>query len=117
MLDDIERRDIIEDSSASWSSLVVFIGKMNENLRFCVDYKKLNEVTKKDCLPLPRIDDTLDTLVEEIIVHSRPEERLLAGGTASGRQGEYYFLDGSRLWQFILMPFCLCNASDMFFRG
>jgi hypothetical protein len=27
-----------------------------------VDYRKLNDVTKKDCFPLPRIDDTLDTL-------------------------------------------------------
>jgi hypothetical protein len=27
-----------------------------------VDYRKLNDVTRKDCFPLPRIDDTLDTL-------------------------------------------------------
>ena len=31
--------------------------------RYCVDYRKLNDVTKKDSYPLPRIDDTLDTLV------------------------------------------------------
>ncbi|GFU89889.1 transposon Ty3-I Gag-Pol polyprotein [Trichonephila clavipes] len=29
---------------------------------FCVDYRKLNSVTKKNVYPLPRIDDTLDCL-------------------------------------------------------
>ena len=32
------------------------------NWKFCVDYRKLNDVTKKDSYPLPRIDDTLDRL-------------------------------------------------------
>jgi hypothetical protein len=37
-------------------------GKKNGDLRFCVDYRKLNDVTKKGCFPLPRIDDILDPL-------------------------------------------------------
>ena len=48
---------IIEPSSSDWSSLVA---KKNGGLRFCVDYQRLNDVTKKDCYPLPSIDDTLD---------------------------------------------------------
>ena len=31
-------------------------------LRSCIDYQRLNDVTQKDCYPLPCIDDTLDTL-------------------------------------------------------
>ena len=28
----------------------------------CVDFRKVNEITKKDAYPIPRIDDTLDAL-------------------------------------------------------
>jgi hypothetical protein len=62
MLDDMQRREVIEESDSPWSSPDVLVRKKNGELRFCVDYRKLNDVTKKDCFPLPRIDDTLDTL-------------------------------------------------------
>jgi hypothetical protein len=62
MLDDMQRHGIIEESDSPWSSPVVLVRKKNGELRFCVDYRKLNDVTKKDCFPLHRIDETLDTL-------------------------------------------------------
>jgi hypothetical protein len=62
MLNNMQRRRIIEESDGPWSSPVVLVRKRNGELRFCVDYRKLNDVTKEDCFPLPRIDDTLDTL-------------------------------------------------------
>ena len=38
------------------------LGKEDGSTRFCVDYRKLKSVTRKDSHPLPRIDDTLESL-------------------------------------------------------
>ncbi|GBN62843.1 Retrovirus-related Pol polyprotein from transposon 17.6 [Araneus ventricosus] len=53
---------IIEESSGPWASPIVLVKKKDWSTRFCVDYRKLNEITVKDSYPLPRIDDTLDAL-------------------------------------------------------
>jgi hypothetical protein len=62
MLDDMQRRGVIEESDSPWSSPVLLDRKKNLDLLFCLYYRKPNDVTKKNCLPPPRIDDTLDTL-------------------------------------------------------
>ncbi|XP_063920746.1 uncharacterized protein LOC135135580 [Zophobas morio] len=43
---------VIEQSNSPWSSPVVLITKRDGLTRFCVDYRKLNDVTKKDSYPL-----------------------------------------------------------------
>ncbi len=41
---------------------MLFVKKPSSGLRFCVDYRKLNQLTKKDRYPLPLIDETLARL-------------------------------------------------------
>ena len=62
LLQDMQEKDVIQPSSSPWASPIVLVQKKDGSARFCVDYRKLNAVTIKDAYPLPRIDDTLDTL-------------------------------------------------------
>jgi len=62
ILDDMKRQEVIEESQSSWLSPAVMVKKKDVSLRFCVDYRKLNAVTEKDCYPLPKMDDILDQL-------------------------------------------------------
>ena len=117
MIEEMKRDRVIEPSTSPWCSPVVLVKKKDGTTRFCVDYRRLNDVTKKDSYPLPRIDDTLDTLngmnwfstldlksgYWQVEIKDKDKEK-----TA--------FSTGKGLWQFNVMPFGLCNAPATFER-
>ena len=61
-VDDFLNQGIIIPSSSPWNSAIVLVKKKDNSLRFWVDYRGLNALTKKDSYPLPNIDSVLTSL-------------------------------------------------------
>ena len=59
-LKDMLEHGIIEHSSSDWASPIVVVPKKDKTVHLCVDYRKLNAVSKSDAYPMPRIDDLID---------------------------------------------------------
>uniref|UniRef100_A0A1X7SDE3 Reverse transcriptase domain-containing protein n=1 Tax=Amphimedon queenslandica TaxID=400682 RepID=A0A1X7SDE3_AMPQE len=109
--------NIISRSHSPWSSPIILVKKKDGSLRFCVDYRKVNEVTRKDAYPLPRIDDTLDTLAGSQWFTTLD---LLSGywqvEVEEEDREKTAFCTKEGLFHFNVMPFGLCNAPATFQR-
>lgn len=107
----------IQPSQSPWSSPIVLVKKKNGTLRFCVDYRKLNAVTRKDAYPIPRIDDTLDTLAGSQWFSTLD---LISGywqvKLDDNDRLKTAFSSPDGLFEFNVMPFGLCNAPATFQR-
>jgi hypothetical protein len=61
-LKDVVEAGLIRPRYNEFGSPILFVRKAYGSLRLCIDYRRLNEVTRKDAYPLPRVDDTMDEL-------------------------------------------------------
>ena len=61
-IDNMLKKGVIEPSNSPWASHVCLVKNPDDLLRFCVDYRKLDECTRKDAYPLTRIEEKLDTV-------------------------------------------------------
>lgn len=52
----------IERGQSEWSSPVLLVPKPDHTLRPCIDYRKVNQVTKADAFPIPRLEDCIDRI-------------------------------------------------------
>ena len=117
MIADMLGKEVIEPATGPWSSPVILVQKKDGSTRFCIDFRQLNALTKKDAHPLPRIDDTLDMLSGS---HWFSTIDLASGywqvEVAREDQEKTAFSTPFGLFQFRTMPFGLCNAPSTFQR-
>ena len=108
---------MIRPSNSPWASPIVLVRKKDGTHRFCVDYRGLNEGTKADTFPLPRITDLLDQLADTKYFSTLD----LASGywqieVDSDSQPKTAFATHCGLHEFKVMPFGLKNAPAVFQR-
>jgi len=70
IIEEMRLQGVIEESCSPWISPAILVKKKNGSIRFCVDFRKLNAITKKDSYPIPRINDMLDRLDGDSWFHS-----------------------------------------------
>ncbi|CAK8694208.1 unnamed protein product [Clavelina lepadiformis] len=115
LIEDMCDKEIIQPSQSPWASPIVLVRKKDGDVRFCIDYRKLNDCTKKSSYPLPRIDESLDQLsgcryFSTLDLRSgywqikmKPSDKPKTAFTCY-----------KGLYEFNVMPFGLCNAPSTF---
>ena len=110
--------DVIEHSTSPWSAPVVLVKKKDGTKRFCVDYRKLNAITKKDVYPLPRCEEILESLAgTAYFTHLDLVRGYWQIKVADQDREKTAFSTPDGHYQFKRMPFGLTNAPATFQRA
>eukprot|EP00731_Ephydatia_muelleri_P007395 Em0003g1643a len=116
-LDDMLKLGIIEPSASEWASPMVVVAKKDGALRICVDFRRLNAISKYDAYPMQRIDELVDKLGKARFVTTVD----LTKGywqvpIAEEDKPKTAFTTPFGLFQFTVMPFGLQGAPSTFQR-
>mgnify|MGYP005952035073 CR=1 FL=1 len=116
-IENMLQNDIIEPSDSPYASPVCLVKKKDDSVRFSIDYCRLNSQTKKDAFPLPRIDESLESLTGARWFSTLD----MASGYWQCKMAEKdkiktAFTTHKGLYQFKVLPFGLCNAPATFQR-
>ena len=111
------KNDIIEESQSNWSSPCILVPKHDGGFRFCTDFRKVNDKTKSDSLPIPRIADCIDQIGNAKFVSTFDMLKGYWQVPLTQRAHEISaFVTPSGLYQYKVMPFGMKNAPATFQR-
>ena len=103
-------------SHSPWCNAVVLVGKKDESLRFCIDFLCLNARTKKDAYPLPRMQETMESMVgtQHFSCMDLKSGFWQVEMAEESRQYTTFTVGSMGVYEFLHMPYGLCNAPAMF---
>uniref|UniRef100_A0AC34F952 RNA-directed DNA polymerase n=2 Tax=Panagrolaimus sp. ES5 TaxID=591445 RepID=A0AC34F952_9BILA len=117
LVDTLLDQKAIEESSSEWNSPLVLVRKKDGTVRMCVDYRRLNAVTRKDAYPLPNQDALLMSLKGKKIFSALD---LVSGyfqiPMATSDKHKTAFSALGKLWQFLVLPQGLTTSPACFSR-
>ena len=116
-LKQMEQDGIIERSSSEWAAPIVLVKKKDGTLRMCVDYQRLNVVSRVDAYPMPRVDDLIDRLGKaKFIITLDLSRGYWQVPVREDAHAKTAFTTSIGLFQFRVMPFGLHGAPATFQR-
>ena len=109
--------DIIKRGNSVWSSPCILVPKPDKSFRLCTDFRKVNDVTKTDTYPLPRIEDCIDSVGKARYVTKLDMLKGFWQVPLSERAKEISaFTTPSGLYRYKVLPFGLKNAPPTYQR-
>ncbi|GBG59307.1 hypothetical protein CBR_g32320 [Chara braunii] len=114
-LETLTSKGWIRPSTSEFGAPVLFVPKGNGEFRMCIDYRGLNKITRKSTEPLPRIDDLLD-MMQGCTVFSKVDLKSGYHQIEMAEEDVYKTTFKTRYgtYEFLVMPFGLCNAPGTF---
>lgn len=117
-LDKMLALGVIEPSTSPWSSPILLLDKPDGSHRFVVDFRKVNQVTKKDSYPLPIVTTILDRLRDARFLSSLDIKSAYwqIPLDEASKEKTAFTIANRGLFQFVTMPFGLSNAPGFWQR-